>query len=206
MPSQYLTTYRALVRNTAGREAIQTYNLPPFVDGSCRREPDFEAAYPSITAICRGRNFAPRLRIGDRIVYLSKKQKYLGQYSSPHWRLTSVLEVFKRFETHREAAEWYRDNGLNVLSNCMVAGNDPLPLDQTDRKEKNLKEWNGKYYLRARRVGVFLACQKLYMELWKPPLIPDEMLVHVFKRIPNTRNPPAIAVTELNELVGICGI
>jgi len=39
--STYLVTYRPLIGKRAGRDAIKEYNLPPHIDGSCRREPDF---------------------------------------------------------------------------------------------------------------------------------------------------------------------
>jgi len=69
--SHYLCTYHPLTENLAGRAAICNHGLPPFIDGSCRREPDFQARVPSISALCRGRNFAPRLWPGDCIAYIS---------------------------------------------------------------------------------------------------------------------------------------
>jgi hypothetical protein len=78
----FLATYRPLVRSLAGRQAIQEYSLPPFIDGSCRREPDFESPFPSITATCRGGNFAPRLREGDRVAYLTVRGRYHGDRES----------------------------------------------------------------------------------------------------------------------------
>lgn len=86
----FLATYRPLVRALAGRQAIQEYSLPPFIDGSCRREPNFESPFPSITATCRGGNFAPRLRERDRIAYLTVRGRYLVDTESG-WRLVAVL-------------------------------------------------------------------------------------------------------------------
>ena len=57
----YLVTYRPLVGNGRGKAAIKQYGLAPYVDDSCRREPDFEAAFPSISGLCRSTRFAPRL-------------------------------------------------------------------------------------------------------------------------------------------------
>ena len=45
----YLVSYRPLSYNAYGRAAVYKYDLPPFIDGSCRREPDFESPFPSIT-------------------------------------------------------------------------------------------------------------------------------------------------------------
>jgi hypothetical protein len=76
----FLVTYHPLVKFSGGRKAMYQHGLPPFIDGSCRREPDFESRFPSITATCRGGNFAPRLQIGDRIAYLKIKGKYPGDF------------------------------------------------------------------------------------------------------------------------------
>ena len=88
----FLATYRPLIQSASGRAAVRKHALSPFIDGSCRREPDFESAFPSITAMCRAGNFAPRLQIGDRIAYLTVKGKYLGHHE-PGWRLVAVLRA-----------------------------------------------------------------------------------------------------------------
>lgn len=62
MPRFYLVTYRPLAYSVAGRKAAEAHGIPPFVDGSIRREPDLESAYPSISCLCRTARFAPRLR------------------------------------------------------------------------------------------------------------------------------------------------
>jgi len=95
----FLATYRPLCRTAQGRRAITKYSLPPYVDGSCRREPDLEAHFPTITALCRGRMFAPRLYEGDRVAYVTKQGRY-GLRASLHWRLTALLLVEHRFESH----------------------------------------------------------------------------------------------------------
>jgi len=53
MTPTYVVTYRPLESTATGRR-VKTD--PPFADGSCRREPDLESKFPSITALCRGRN------------------------------------------------------------------------------------------------------------------------------------------------------
>ena len=67
----YLNSFRPLTRTAAGRAAVQGYGIRPFVDGSCRREPDLESDFPSITALCRFRSFAPRLQENEIAVYLT---------------------------------------------------------------------------------------------------------------------------------------
>ena len=119
---RYLVTYRPLLQTRLGRQAVKEHGLPRFIDGSCRREPDFESAYPSITALCRGSRFAPRLHPGDHVIYITTKGSYLGRRER-HWRLTSVLQVLHRFASHEQAASWYRERNLALPSNCMVAGN-----------------------------------------------------------------------------------
>ena len=74
----FLATFRPLIHSPGGRDAARRYGLPPFIDGSCRREPDLESPFPSITATCRAGKFAPRLVVGDRVAYLTVKGQELG--------------------------------------------------------------------------------------------------------------------------------
>ena len=55
MGAHYLCSYKPLRYTSAGRNAIAKTDLPPFIDGSCRREPDFQAQAPSISAIWTSR-------------------------------------------------------------------------------------------------------------------------------------------------------
>lgn len=68
-----------------GVKAIDKYNLPAFIDGSCRREPDFENYNPSITALCRQNQFAPKLLANDIIVYITVKGEWFKDFE--HYRL-----------------------------------------------------------------------------------------------------------------------
>src|SRR5271157_5978822 len=113
---RFLATYRPLVKSRAGREAIRQHALLPFIDGSCRREPDFESRFPSIAAICRAGTFAPRLLVGDRIAYLTVKGKYLDAREFG-WHLVAVLRVIHRFESHKDAAAWYGRQNQPLPSN-----------------------------------------------------------------------------------------
>ncbi len=59
----FLNSFRPLIRYPEGQQAILAFHLPPFIDYSCRREPDFMSTYPSISALCRVEKFAPRLHV-----------------------------------------------------------------------------------------------------------------------------------------------
>src|SRR5437870_5562047 len=126
----YLNSFRPLCHTKAGRLAIERHRLPYFIDASCRREPDFQAAFPSITAICRGRMFAPRLKEGDAVAYLTVKSQYPSEQFQ-HWRLIALLRVIHRCDSHREAAAWYQERALPLPSNCLVEGNNCLPFELT---------------------------------------------------------------------------
>lgn len=190
----FLNSYQPLIMNAAGRRAIEQYHICPFVDHSCRREPDFELAYPSITALCRP-PFARKLCKGDTVAYVTKKGSYLGA-SPTHWRLTAVLKVIERFESHHEAAEWYLGQGLRLPYNCLARRNPPLPLDQTAATWPSLEEWDDEYHARASSDGAFLASEPLFLELKTPPLITDKTMEQVFGRVPGTQNPPEITKEE----------
>ena len=127
---RFVATFHPLVRTKAGREASSRLAIPPFVDGSCRREPDFESAFPAITALCRGGNFAPRLQPGDAVAYLTVRGRYLHD-KVPGWRIVSVLRVLERFESHHAAAEWYAARNIPLPNNCLVPGNPPNTFDRT---------------------------------------------------------------------------
>src|SRR4051794_3898321 len=102
----FLNTFRPLVCSAYGRSASKLLKIPPYVDASIRREPDLQHKWPSISCLCRGERFAPRLRVGDHVAYLTVKGRY-GD-SERHRRLVAVLEVVKLFDSHGQAAAWYR--------------------------------------------------------------------------------------------------
>jgi len=200
----YLNAYMPLISTRADQTAIAKYHLLPFVDGSCRREPDFESSYPSITALCRFRLFAPRLHTGDISVYLTKKGQYPGHADS-HWRFVAMLEVLHRFSTHRAAADWYLAKNLPLPRNCIVSGNPPLPLDHTVHKRRDLLEWDAAYRTRAYICGVFLVCRAEYRELDNPRVVTEAMMQTVFNRIPGLQNPGTITEAQLDNLRIACG-
>jgi hypothetical protein len=195
----YLCTYKPLIRTKQGRQAVARFALPPYVDGSCRREPDFELMFPSITALCRAGKFAPRLQEDDNVDYITVKGKYTP-INHGHWRLVAILRVIKRFESHKDAAEWYTVQSVSLPSNCIVHGNLPLSLEKTNGGKSSLSKWNAGYRLRAAKDGAFLACEPQFLELHTPPVLTSEKMRAVFNRIPATQNPPSISEQELAKL------
>src|SRR5437763_16137948 len=103
-PCLFINSYHPLVRTPDGREAAVNLGIPPFVDGSIRREPDLQHPFPSISCICRGGNFAPRLRPGDPVVYLTVTAKYGDPHRQPP--LTVLPRVTESSPTHASAAVW----------------------------------------------------------------------------------------------------
>ena len=204
----FLNSYRPLIRYVEGQQAISAFHLSPYLDYSCRREPDFMSIYPSISALYRVKKFAPRLYEGDLAVYITCKGSYQGIKPS-HWRLVAILEVLKRFETHTDAAHWYSSQGLTLPRNCMVKDNPPLNIDMTAPITEfgtDLRKWDLSYQLRARQCGVFLACKPQFLELYNPPIITEEIMFTAFNRIPGTQNPPAISLDEFEKLKRLCGL
>ncbi|HEY0158690.1 MAG TPA: hypothetical protein VGF28_15510 [Thermoanaerobaculia bacterium] len=201
----FLTTYRPLCRTRTGRQAIARHGLAPYVDGSCRREPDFESSYPAITALCRGRMFAPRLREGDRVAYVTKKGHYGG--SAAHWRLVALLDVRHAFRSHEAAANWYRERGLSIPRNCIVSDTRPVALDETDgvmpaalrrhqdvlSPERILSLWDKQYQARAEANPGVLVCEPIWVDVTNPPEIHESDWLEWVGRVPATRTPPAIS-------------
>jgi hypothetical protein len=204
-PNYYLVTYTPLVARRAGREAVASLGLQPFVDSSCRREPDLESRYPSISALCRAGKFAPKLLPGDVVVYLARKGRYPGT-TSPHRRLVAILEVRRRFTSHASAAKWYRSRKLQLPGNCMVRGNRPLPLEKTGRWWASLSHWDAEYQRRAGDWPDFLACDVIFRELRDPPIVTDTVLRGAFGRVPGTQNPPRVSRSEVLALVRMARI
>lgn len=208
--SAFIVTYRPLAITARGRNAASQFGLPAFVDGSCRREPDLESHLPSISALCRLSKFAPRLKKDDEVLYLTVKSSF-GQPTDTHYRVVAHLKVKEVFPSHSDAAAWYTNQGYAVPSNCMVSGNPPIPYAQTNgltgRKYRNYSEavrlnfWDGTYRKRSRQVGVFLACEPLWVELHQPPKLLVADLVEIFGRVPGTQTPPEISVDEINAVL-----
>lgn len=207
----YLNSFRPLCEKKLGRLAIKKYGLPPFTDSSCRREPDFQSHFPSISSICRGEKFAPRLHEGDSVVYITVKGTWKPEQFS-HWRLVAILKIMKRFETHTDAATWFHGKGLPLPSNCLVDGNECLPYDMTGGTEPArfgiirdsntlLRKWDLSYKSRVTKCGVFLACEAEFLNLNNPPVLTDTLMLQIFGRFPSTQNPPPIAEHQFADLL-----
>jgi len=193
-----LCSYRPLSSTAAGQRSAVAFGIPPFVDGSCRREPDLGIRYPSITSLCRYDRFAPHLQVGHRIAYITVKRTY--QDPAPHWRLVACLRVIARFENHRDAANWYRNRRLALPSNCMVRDNPPLSLDKTMTPRRNLRSWNGVYAARAASLGTFLICEVEALNTTSPPKLTAKHLTTIFGRVPGTQSPPRITREQYERL------
>lgn len=211
--SCFLTTYHPLIRTASGRRAVEKFGLPPFIDGSCRREPDFESPFPSVTALCHAGQFTPRLQSGDTVAYLTVKGRY-GHDAHAGWRFVAVLHVIERFESHERGAAWYQARGLALPSNCLVSGNAPKALEVThenagrdvlDRAasdpERVVRLWHAGYRLRVAKWPVFLVCKATFLELEEPPQVSESDLLEVFGKVPGTRKPPSVSVRKLNSLL-----
>ena len=202
-PRFYLCSYWPLCKTAGGRQAVLKYGLPPYVNGLSRREPDFEHLAPAITASSRGRNFAPRLRPGDTIVYVTTKGRW-GECRFPHWRLVAVLEVAERFEAHRDAAAWYRAHGMDPPGNCVVDDNPPLPVALTLHHGRLHDDaWDAVCVERAAGCGVLLACLSHFLALHDPPVITQDDLLGLFATVPNTRTPPEITEAQFDRLLAL---
>lgn len=213
MPRFYLNSFKPLVHTPAGRTASKKHSLPPFIDGSIRREPDLEHERPSITCLCRTNKFAPRLKVGDLVCYMTCNARFGTRQS--HRRMIAVLRIDLLFDSHREAANWYRSQGLPLPSNCMVPGNAHCPLDHSHRVCKSSCSdddglacgWDGNYARRANKYGRFVVCTCLWKDLdWSAPTIQDRDLVRTFGKIPATRTPGAFGMDKSSILFDALGV
>jgi len=222
----YLNSFKPLCYNALGLAAINKYGFPPFIDSSCRREPDFQISLPSISALCRGRKFAPKLKINDIIVYITVGGKFSPHKNGHH--LVAILQVINVFQSHAMGANMYMSM-LNLLpKNCMVPNNPPLDFDKTAGNFKfkfqlnhfmslpaqrqtligqgRLKTWDSNYLIRSSRWPVFICTKPLFLNLTNPNLITRTDFLRIFGKIPNTQIPKAISQTQLNQLQNLIGL
>lgn len=187
---KYLNSFYPLYCNSKGIEAIKMFSLPKYIDGSCRREPDFENEFPCITGLCRP-GFAEKLNIEDVIIYVTNK-KGIGSR-----KVVAILEVIRTFENHRQAADWYINENKKIPNNLMVKETTPFDLNKTHQihginkifNDTNLlKKWNLLYKSRSRKKEKVVQCEILYEEL-NTPISLDESK---FKRKLTAQNPPII--------------
>ena len=204
----FLCSYWPLCKTAGGRKAVEAFGLDPFVNGMSRREPDFEHAHPAITASSRGRNFVPRLRVGDAVLYTTTKGLWrVGRAPgprAPHWRLVAVLEVVATLLSHAEAAAWYRSRDLRLPSTLVVDGNPPLPVPLTLHHGRlHDGAWDAVCAERAAACGAVAVCTARSVRLADPPVISTEALLAVFGTVPNTRTPPEITEAQADRLLAL---
>ena len=216
----YLVSFHPLCSTPHGRRAVKAFRLPPFIDGSCRREPDLQATPASITALCRAGKFAPRLRVGDRIFYMTVK----GTYGRVKGRgLVAALEVIRVLPTHQTAARWYRSRGVGVPSNCMIRGNAPIPVPRTRGLPSNTDEswklwsksrsgpptlaaWDQGYKERARDFPCFVVTRSLKPSAINNPRIASDEQINAALRtdkVPGTQSYKLLSDTSFDALVKI---
>jgi hypothetical protein len=190
--------------------------IPPFVDGSIRREPDFQCELPSITSLCRGRNFARHLGVGDVVCYITNKRKF-KRTDNPERRLTAIVRVQLVLPSHEAAAQWYERRDLPIPNNCMVDRNPAMPLDHSHGINEGRKHYSGDrlwrrwdlgYKFRAEDSPEFVVCEPpLFLDLtWGAPLVSDNGLIAVFGEIPGLLNPKKRQLSEFYALTSHLGI
>jgi hypothetical protein len=215
----YLNSYKPICMTRDGRNAIVAHNIPPFVDGSIRREPDFELKNPSITSLCRP-SFVGRLQPGDKILYLTNKYSFTrGQ--PQHRRLAAILKVKNILQDHNAAATWYQNSGSRFPYNCVVRGNSPLPLCQSaglkwlnstwrnrltgaTASAKHL-QWNAGYAGRASSKPTVAVCEVCFLNLQCPPVVNDALYRQQFGNA-RTQNAKKITCAQLQQMVNALGI
>ncbi len=221
-----LNSFHPLCETRIGRNAMETFGYPPFIDASCRREPDFENPFPSITALCRQDKFAPQLVPNDLVIYITVKGNWLESFE--HYRIIAILEVIERKETHSEAKSWYSHRGIPLPSNCMVEDNLPHSFIETAGNydteteierflissgekqrmvgERRIKLWDDQYRAKSRRWGVFIITRPVFINLSDPPILRPDDIISIFGKKINTRMPKKISRLEFKALAAIADI
>ncbi len=176
----YLLSYSPLANSRAGRKVAANSGIPPYVDASCRREPDFELISPFVSGLCRP-SFISTLVVGDVLVYVTKKSAVHREGR----RLVAVLQMDRFFGSHSDAAIWYQGCGFRIPSSCIVPGNDPLPLHLTNPKMtagtakfEDSKVWDRAVYVpRAKGCAKCFSTSTLFLNLHSPPIVDDDFWI-----------------------------
>jgi len=203
--ADYVTSFLPLCATQWGLNSSRVHHLLEFIDGSCRREPDFEHHNPSITGLCRP-GFSKRLKFGNRIIYWTNDRGVGGSY------LVAILKVIATRISHEAAAAWYLENGHEQIpQNLFTAGNTPFPLNHSHRiinfkrlpsDEATVRKWNAQYRLRVNSHPDVAICEFTFGPNlgWPtgntPLLVSREDKEYIFRRIPNTRNAPKLLPNE----------
>jgi len=189
----FLNSFRPLCETTRGRQICEQNKIPPFVDYSIRREPDFESIFPSITGLCRCDLLISQANENDYVAYVTVKNMGVRH-------LVAIVQVLHKLKNHTEGADWYRRNRLPLPRNCVVRGNDALPLSLAGLPPKfyNYKKWSLGYVCRAKCYPAFLICRAICgPELYNPPNVPENIFGRPF---PNTRSPKRLSEKEFKKL------
>lgn len=203
----YLNSFYPLCYTKKGELAVKKYGIPPFIDGSCRREPDFQNTYPPITGICRLSKLLNRIVAGDLIIYITSKGYYGLNFK--HLKLICILKVNDIKPDHVSAATYYSSLGLTMPSNLMLIGSHPEPIEKTHQRVPAilksggipvLRKWDALYFDRARKEKRVAVCEVWNNQLFlnTPPIINEDMMFKIFGRIPMTMNPPILNNNEWN--------
>ena len=214
--SVFLNSFIPICINGFGIKNITENKLPNFIDGSCRREPDFQNLYPAITQLCRPGKLVPRLSVGDLVIYLTK----LGNYGNPpaHWNFISILEVLSLQLNHCSAANYYLANNIPIAQNIICNHTAPFTLNMTHglsgfpngnlNPNRIISIWNNSYISRANNFSKVAITRvwKGHLHLNNPPQITRQMMMNIFDRIPGTQNPPKLTDVEWDNFRRILNI
>jgi hypothetical protein len=204
MSTVYLNSYYPLCSTKAGRKAVLDFGFPAYIDGSCRREPDFENEFPCISSLCRP-GFAEKLELDDLIVYVTNKRG-IGSRN-----IVAVLKVIEEFENHRKAANSYLAANKSIPNNIMVDETNTLPLNKTHQKmgwdswireRRSLLDWDNSYAKRAENNKIVKKCEIIYKELHRPLKLDQTK----FNRKLIAQNPPILTNEEWGEIKKLIGI
>lgn len=202
----FLNSFIPLAYNKFGRASAVNNNLPLFIDGSCRREPDFQNPLPAITQLCRPKKLVTRLNVGDLVIYITK----LGNYGNPpaHWNFIGILEVVDFAQNHNQAEAYYLTNNIPVSQNIICNSTVPFPLNMTHglsgfphrnlSPQKVINLWNNGYIGRANNhpKAAITCVLENTLNLNNPPVITHAMMNNIFGRVPGTQNPPQLSNME----------
>lgn len=222
-----LNSFRPLCGNEFGQRAVDIYSFPPFIDSSCKREPDLENPFPSISALCRQGKFAPHLAIGDIIVYMTIQGNY-SPFTEKHHRIVAILQVEDVYNTHQQGQVEYSKLEIQTPSNCMIDGNVPFDFDKTagnfttkkelkrflehDKKtqdvigQRKLKHWDNQYLQKSKEWTCFVRTKTLYKNLINPVPIFRQDFEIIFNKLPNTRTPNKISEDQFIKLSRLIGL
>lgn len=198
-----LASFSPICLTKQGRIAIKKFGLEPYIDGSIRREPDLENKYPSITSLCRNSKLAPKLDVGDTVVYITRKSKY--NLTEGHWKLVAILSIIERLESHEEAFKWYNEKQIEIPSNCMVKENPSIELSRTAGLPKginNEKDWDQIYFSRSRNYPAFLICKPKFINTKTPVDLSGGLMKGLIGTDrPGTQNPKKLSLEQLNSFL-----